>query len=388
MPASRTQDLFILHFTSVHGRTDTRVRYKEAESMAARYPGRVALFVMDGQGDARDDASTLRIVDIGGRPRGRIARVLKGNWRAFRAVRAAAPRIAQFHDPELIPAGLMLKLFGVKVIYDIHEDVPKQVQSKAYIRPALLRRVMSGVIRAVEGFAVRRFDAAVVAVDSIGRRFPQHKVLLIRNFPRADLMTRSREPADPAQRFVINYAGSLTQVRGILDLVEAVALLPDRMELHLFGTWHPAGFQEACQALRGWSKCRFRGRVPHDEVVQHMQEAHLGVQLTHDIPNHTGGLATKVFEYLFLGVPVLMSDTAEKRGIYGDLVSYAAPADPKAIAVAIREIAAEYEGVAARTRDNAPRVRASYSWEAEAARLGDLYDRLLASDPSPPGNPT
>ncbi|MCW9044078.1 MAG: glycosyltransferase [Pseudopelagicola sp.] len=351
--------------------------------MALRYPGRVALFVMDGQGDAQDDRSSLRIVDMGARPRGRIARMLKGNWRAFRAVRSAAPSIAQFHDPELIPAGLLLTLTGVRVIYDIHEDVPKQVLSKAYIRPAALRRVISGVVRRVERFAVNRFAAAVVAVESIGKRFPKEKVLLIRNFPRADLMTRSRQPADPDKRFVINYAGSLTRLRGIPDLVAAMEHLPDHAELQLLGNWHPATLEEECRALPGWSKCQFLGRVPHDEVVQHMQDAHLGVQLTHDIPNHTGGLATKVFEYLFLGVPVLMSDTAEKRHIYDDLVSYAEPANPSAIAAAIREIMANYEPLRARTENNTPRVRATYSWEAEAARLGDTYDKLLSGKKSP-----
>lgn len=381
-PVTHPPEPTIIHFTTVHGRTDTRVRYKEAESMAARYPGRVALFVMDGQGDARDDAGTLRIVDMGARPGGRIGRVLKGNWRAFRSVRAAAPRIAQFHDPELIPAGLMLKLFGIKVVYDIHEDVPNQVLSKAYIRPALLRKAVSWVLRALEGFAVRRFDAAVVAVESIGQRFPQHKVVLIRNFPRADLMDRSHEPEDPQQRFIISYAGSLTRVRGIPDLVAAMEHLPEQVELQLFGTWHPAGLEDACRAMPGWSKCKFLGRVPHDEMVIRMQEAHLGVQLTHDIPNHTGGLATKVFEYLFLGIPVVMSDTAEKRAIYGDLVDYAEPTNPAAIADAIRGIVADYGSVQARTRNNAAGVRETYSWEAEAVRLGALYDRLMAhADP-------
>ncbi|WP_370213842.1 glycosyltransferase [Roseovarius sp.] len=350
--------------------------------MAVRYPDRVALFVMDGQGDVRDDASTLRIVDLGGRPRGRIGRVLKGNWRAFGAVRAAAPRIAQFHDPELIPAALMLKLFGIKVIYDIHENVPNQVLSKAYIRPAMLRQAVSRVVRAFEGFAVRRFDAAVVAVESIGRRFPQQKVVLIRNFPRADLMLRSREPANPKQRFIVSYAGSLTRVRGIPDLVAAMEHLPEQVELQLFGTWHPAALEDTCRAMPGWSKCKFLGRVPHDELVVRMQEAHLGVQLTHDIPNHTGGLATKVFEYLFLGIPVVVSDTAEKRAIYGELVDYAEPANPVSIANAVRGIVADYEHAQARARNNAARVRETYSWEAEAVRLGALYDRLMApADP-------
>lgn len=380
MLSCSNQHFSVIHFTTVHSRDDTRVRFKEAESMAARYRDQVALFVMDGRGCDRDAGSSLRIVDMGARPRGRIGRILRGNWRAFWAIRAAAPRIAQFHDPELIPAGLMLKLLGIKVIYDIHEDVPKQVLCKTYIRSALLRRVISEIMRALELYAVQRFDAAVVAVESIGRRFLRQKVVLIRNFPRADLMVRNREAANPKKHFIVSYAGSLTEARGIPDLVVAMEHLPDQVHLQLFGSWYPAELEGACRALPGWSKCKFLGRVPHDEMVVRMQEAHLGVQLTHDIPNHTGGLATKVFEYLFLEVPVVMSDTAEKRTIYGDLVHYAEPGNPQAIADVIGSVVADYESIRDQMQDVAFRVREQFSWEAEAERLAELYDQLLASE--------
>ena len=380
MPSASNQSFAIIHLTTVHSRTDTRVRFKEAETLAQRYRDRVALYVMDGKGNEFDLKSSLQIVDIGKRPKGRLIRMILGNWRAIRVMCAAAPKIVHFHDPELILTGLVLSLLGIKVIYDIHEDVPNQVLTKAYIRPAALRRPISIMMRWIESAVTLRFAAVVVAVDSIGERFASEKTVVARNFPRGDLMTSESEVASSCERFVISYAGSLTRVRGIPDLVSAMDYLPKQVELQLFGTWHPASLEDSCQSMQGWSKCRFMGRVPHNEVVEKMKKAHLGVQLTHDIPNHTGGLATKVFEYLFQGVPVLMSDTAEKRSIYGNLVHYAESANPVAIADEIRGIIANYDLIKAQTLGTVPWVREAYSWEAEAKHILALYERLLVSD--------
>ena len=50
--------------------------------------------------------------------------------------------IYHFHDPGLLPASLLLRLFGKKVIYDVHEDVPRDILLKTWI-PALIRGLVA-----------------------------------------------------------------------------------------------------------------------------------------------------------------------------------------------------------------------------------------------------
>lgn len=366
----------IIQFTTVHKRTDTRIRFKEASTLAEFYPGRVALFVQDGQENEMDE-SGLRIVDTGPRTASRLKRIVAGTWRMYRAVRAARPRVAHFHDPELIPAGLMLQLSGVKVIYDIHEDVPNQILCKTYIKPAWIRPVLARVIGALERFAVNRFAMAVPAVPSIAERFPDDKTCVIRNVPKLDLLMAHTRVEKPRDRFIVSYAGSLSQARGIEDIVAAMDLLPDGFELHLLGGWSHDSLHQRCRQHPGWRRCTYHGQVPHSQVGHYLQQAHLGVQMVHDIDNYRGGLATKIFEYLALGVPTLMSDTADRRAAYGDLTLYAKPADPGAIADRILEIRDNYPAHVAQVKDQHAHILEQYSWDAEAAKLRALYDRIL-----------
>lgn len=371
------QKFDIAHLSSVHSRIDTRIRYKQCAELVRAFPGQVVYAVQDGKGDERNVDSGLYIMDIGGKPKLRAFRALLGNWRMIKVIRQYKVKIVHFHDPELILTGLISKILGRRVIYDIHEDVPNQLLTKSYIKSKSLRLIASKMMIFIEKIVVGIFDKSIPSVDSIAERFPREKTCVVKNYPRADLMKVDINRVDTSNLFIINYAGSLSKVRGILDLVEAMQYLPDHFQLDLFGSWINKAFEKECNDHPGWKKCHYYGRVPHDEVGKYMAKAHLGVQMTHDIPNHTGALATKVFEYLFLSVPVLMSDTDEKREIYGAMVKYALPNNPEALAEAIKVVADDYQNIKASAITNREVAIKSYSWEAEANKLLSVYNDLL-----------
>jgi hypothetical protein len=136
----------IVHLTTVHPRHDIRIFRKECVSLAAAGYD-VVQVVGDGQGDALEQG--VRIVDIGPRPAGRLARMRQQPARALQAVRALAPALVHFHDPELLPVGVRLAREGLLVVYDAHEDVPRQLLTKQWI-PAPLRRPLSVAFEAYE----------------------------------------------------------------------------------------------------------------------------------------------------------------------------------------------------------------------------------------------
>ena len=118
----------IRHVTTVHAVDDPRIFHKECRSLAARGYD-VGLIVYHERAEVIDG---VRVVPLD-RSRGRLDRMSRAAWRAYRTAAAERADIYHLHDPELLWVGALLKLGGRRVIYDVHEDVPKQILSKHWI---------------------------------------------------------------------------------------------------------------------------------------------------------------------------------------------------------------------------------------------------------------
>jgi glycosyltransferase involved in cell wall biosynthesis len=370
----------IIHFTTVHPRSDTRVRLKEVTTLARLWPNQIALFVQDGKGNEVDGDSGFFVQDTGAPERGRLRRMTVGAWRMYSAIRAARPKIAHFHDPELLPWAALLRFSGIKVIYDAHEDLPAATLSKPYIKSGI-RKPLAAVVSLVEGFFAKRCTRIVVATPSIGRNFSRLKPQLVQNFPLLAELQSSQVAHNGQVPLHFAYVGGITRIRAALEMVEAIGLIAEETaRLQMAGTF-TGSLGHELEQTKGWNRVDLHGWADRTKVSKILAGCRAGLVLFYPEPNHIHAQPNKLFEYMSASLPVIASDFPLWREIVdgagcGLLVD---PKDPHAIANAMRWIIDHPAEAAEMGQRGRKAVEQRYNWEAESESLIALYLDLLTA---------
>ena len=357
--------------TTVHIPFDTRIFHKEAKTLVdAGYD--VTLIAQHGKNEIVNGVKIIALP----KPKNRFMRIFGLTWRTlFLALRQRAD-IFHFHDPELIFIGVLLRLLGKKVIYDVHEDVPKQILNKDWIGNNQIRKFAALIMNIVEQTGGLLFNKIVVATPDIAKRFPENKVVILRNFPILELINNTMPTNCKKNKPVIIYTGGLTKVRGIKEIVQATEYISERAELWLLGKWESDEFRYECENLKGWKNTRYLGFIPLDEVFQYMKTADIGLCLLHPIKNYITGLPVKAFEYIACSLPMVISNFHYWQEVFEECALFAKPYDSKDIADKIIYLLDKPNEAKKLGKKGRKLIEEKYSWEVESKKLIMLYNSL------------
>jgi glycosyltransferase involved in cell wall biosynthesis len=366
----------VVHLTSAHTRFDTRIFLKMARSLAAAgYT--TSLVVADGQGDGQRDG--VKIMDAGP-SRGRLDRMLGATRRVADRGLALDADLYHIHDPELLPAALRLKGHGKRVIFDAHEDLPRQILSKPYLLP-VLRRPVSLAMSGFERFACKRLDHVIGATPAIAEKFSAMGVAAsnINNYPILGELESTTAKAETARE--VCYVGGIGAIRGIAQVISAMGLSAAGTRLNLAGAFPPSALRTQLQQDPGWSRVNELGFLDRNQVGEVLGRSAAGLVTFLPEPNHIESQPNKMFEYMSAGLPVIASNFPLWREIIeGNACGICVdPLDPKAIAAAIDRLVSNPE-MARRMGENGRKaVHERYNWSQEEKRLLALYESLLAA---------
>jgi len=290
--------------------------------------------------------------------------------------------IYHFHDPELIPVGLLLRARGKKVVYDIHEDVPKDILSKHYL-PRWSRKIVSWAAKEVENASCKKFSALAVVTPSIKDRFRHlnKRTVMIRNFPIPEEIGAGPQVRWEDRELAVTYVGGITGLRGIREMVQAMALLPDSLPatLEIAGSSLYEDNLDDLPRLDGWNRTRHCGYLDRVGIANLFSRVRAGLVLFHPAPNHMEAMPMKLFEYMAAGIPVIASNFPAWQELIGEagcglLVD---PLRPQAIAGAIEFVLTHPAEAEAMGRRGQAAVHKVYNWDSQAKKLLRLYCELL-----------
>lgn len=337
----------------------------------------VVLVVADGLGD--EVRGGISIADVG-RPKGRIDRMFKATARVCSKAVELDADIYHLHDPELLPVGLKLKRCGKKVVFDAHEDVPKQILGKHYLHP-WVRRILSWAFAHFERYACARFDGVVTATPYIRDKFLpiNPRSVDVNNFPMIGELESAVPWSDKANE--VCYVGGIAQIRGVKELVRAMEFTRTPARLNLVGAFAEAEVEAEVRTYPGWGKVHAFGVQDRPGVREVLGRSVAGVVTLHPISNYLDALPIKMFEYMSAGIPVIASDfdlwatiiEESKCGLCVD------PMDPAAIASAIDRLVNHRDEAERMGRNGRQAVLSRYNWSREEVKLIEFYDQLLTT---------
>jgi glycosyltransferase involved in cell wall biosynthesis len=367
------KEITVCHLSSVHPYFDTRILYKECKSLAEEgYRVRLVARKKDGQATSIDGTDVVPFREY----KNRFLRVLFSPFKMLSTARKQKARIYHFHDPELLPVGVLLKLLRKKVIYDVHEDYSKQLLYKPWMKSRWIKKLLALGFRCVEVVSVLFFDRVIAATPDIAKRFPARKTVIVRNVPILNLICSAVPAKVEKKKPVIIYAGALAEIRGAREIIRSMEYIEQDAELWLLGKWDNEPFRLDCERQEGWKKVKYLGfKKPH-EVYEYMKAADIALAVLHPIKNYLTSLPVKAFEYLACSVPMIMSDFSFWQEMFADCALFANPLDPEEIGKKINLLMTDKE-LGQRLAETGKRlVWNEYSWEAEKKHLFNLYREL------------
>ncbi|MCH2235075.1 MAG: glycosyltransferase family 4 protein [Crocinitomicaceae bacterium] len=362
----------IAHLTSVHAAADVRIFVKECSSLA-RAGNDVYYVVPNSESGV---VNGVQIISFKTERRGRIKRMWKTVNEVYEKALELDADVYHLHDPELLRIGTKLKKKGKHVIYDAHEDLPRQILAKQYI-PKIIRKTLSVFAEKTENRKAKKLSAIVAATPFIRERFKKvnPNTIDVNNYPILEELIQEIDYLDKTENNIC-YVGGITEIRGILELIESTN--EAQCKLILAGIFSPKELEEKAKSTPGWKNVDFLGMVDRKEISNIYKNSKAGIVTLYPTINYLDSLPIKMFEYMVAGLPVVASnfpywiDIVEKNeaGICVD------PKNPNEIAKAVKHIFNDPYKAKVMGEKGKKLVLEKYNWKNEESKLLQLYESL------------
>ena len=367
----------VVHLTSVHPRNDIRVFHKECVSLAKFKDLQVSLVVADGKSD--DSLNEVNILDVGA-PKNRLIRIFLSSFLVFMKGLKLKADIYHFHDPELIFYGFLLKIFGKKVVFDIHEFSYVQIRHKSWI-PSYLRKPISIFYKFIEDFFCRRFDLLVVPQDEMRDYYLKinSNVITAFNYPsKKDLIKIQQLPDFETRAKNLIYVGALSNDRGFSNMVKLIEELYSRdsgYTLFIAGQYSDEQL-EIVKKSKAKDAIKLLGFLDRKSIKEFLISCGWGLILFNNVGQYYMANALKMFEYMSAGQILLIPDFGNWKNLNKEYRVGFNVNVIDAIEIADKICSIDCKLYEEFSKRNIDLVNECFVWEGEADKIYNAYRNI------------
>lgn len=303
-------------------------------------------------------------------------------------------RLVQVHTmPDLLVfAALVPRLFGARVLLDLHETMPEFFATRFQRPPG------SAAVRAVglvEQASIRFADHAITCTTLLKGAFVERgasaeKIDVVLSSADESIFDTRRHPPQPRNdgRFTLITHGTVEEHVGIDTAIEALALLADEMpglELQVYGNGsYGAELQRLAEARGVSDRVHFqRDWVPIDQLVDALARADAGVVAMKRDFFRDLVLSNKMYELITMRRPILMSRTRAVEQYFDEkCFAWFESDNPADLARAIRRLHDDPQW-AQELVEHATRGNEGYRWVHHREQYLEIVRRILSENARP-----
>lgn len=281
----------------------------------------------------------------------------------------------------LVFAAIIPKIFGKKVVLDVHDTLIETYSSKY---DGIAQKMILSVLFLEERISCW-FADRVICVNDIQRDIllkrgvPKEKILVQLNVPDTDIFKPLSEPRESIERkgFTVGYHGTITRRLGIDIAIRSIVNLRKKsldVSLLIIGDGDDRKeCEKLIQTLEAGSFIRIMDLVPVTELPCILRDVDLGI-----VPNRENRatqlmLPVKMLECIALGMPVLVPRLKTIEHYFNkEMVYFFDPKDPTSIEKRIEEIYYDKNGREIKT-EKAMEFLNKYGWQHQKKELINMY---------------
>ena len=370
----------ICHVSTVHPNSDPRIYYKQVLTLASAGYEVYYITPKEAEIETPPNVHCLYLP----RPTGLFSR-LKNLLISFKLVLRSRAPIFHFHDPELLLSGVILKIFWrKKVIFDIHELTFDAILYKEYLHP-LIRKPISIFYKFLEMGCIKIFDHIILAEACYSDYYNTNKKTIIQNYIPAKFVLERPPESIPRKTVELVYIGSVTNLRGINEMIELANLLQGKIDfrIQIIGEFESSELREKIETqlsdLDLSARVILHGKKLFTKGHEIVEQCQVGLLFMHPIENNLTSLPTKIYEYMSKGLAIIMSDFpnyTEFNSEYGsglnvDIFNLENSVDN------IIKFLTDEAGLNSIGKANIINVRDNFIWESQEKELLDVYRKML-----------